>query len=106
MKVILAPCAVRDVEEIVHYLKARDSVEAARHVLERLEQVISSLSELPSRGAIVKELEALGIKSFREIYFKSYRVIYEVETDAVNVFCVADGRRDMVSLLEKRILGL
>jgi toxin ParE1/3/4 len=106
MKVILAPCAVRDVEEIVQYMRARDSAEAARHVLDGLEHVISSLSALPSRGACVKELEALGIKSFRELYYKSFRVIYEVETDEVHVFCVADGRRDMVSLLEKRILGL
>jgi toxin ParE1/3/4 len=106
MNVILAPCAVRDIEEIVHYIKTHDSREAAAHVLDNLEQTISSLASLPNRGACVKELEALGIKNVREIHYKPYRIIYEAETDAVNVFCVADGRRDMVSLLEKRILGV
>ncbi len=106
MKVILAPCAVRDIEEIVSYIKAHDSREAATHVLDNLKQVIFSLADLPNRGAVVKELEALGIKSVREIYYKPYRVIYEAEADVVSVFCVADGRRDFVSLLEKRVLGM
>jgi len=106
MKVILAPCAVRDIEEVANYIKAHDSRDAAAHVLDNLEKAVLSLADLPNRGAVVKELEALGIKSIREIYYKTYRVIYEAEADLVSVFCVADGRRDLVSLLEKRILGL
>ena len=106
MKMILAPCAVKDIEEIVQYIKVYDSHEAAVYVLDNLELMISSLANLPNRGSCVKELEFLGIKSVREIYYKPYRIIYEVETDAVHIFCIADGRRDMVSLLEKRILGL
>jgi len=106
MKVILVPCAVRDIEEIVNYIKARDSRDVATHVLDNLEQTVFSLADLPNRGAVVKELEALGIKSVREICCKPYRIIYEAEADFVSVFCVADGRRDLVSLLEKRILGM
>lgn len=104
MKVILAPFAVRDIEEIVQYIHERDSRDAALLVLNNLEQTVSTLANLPNRGAPVKELSALGIKNIREIYHKPYRIIYEIESEAVHVFCVADGRRDMVSLLEKRIL--
>lgn len=106
MKVILAPCAVRDIEEIVNYIKAHDSWDAATHVLDNLEKAVFSLADLLNRGAVVKELEALGIKCIREIHYKSYRVIYEAEAEVVSVFCVVDGRKDLVSLLEKRILGM
>jgi toxin ParE1/3/4 len=106
MKITLAPCAVKDIEEIVQYIKMHDSQETAAHVLDNLEQTISSLANLPNRGACVKELESLGIKTIREIHYKPYRIIYEAEKDVVSIFCVADGRRDMASLLEKRILGL
>lgn len=104
MKIILAPFAVRDIEEIIQYIREKDSRDAAIHVLDNLEQTISTLTDLPNRGAPVKELSALGIKNIREIYFKPYRIIYEIESEAVHVFCVADGRRDMVSQLERRIL--
>ena len=75
-------------------------------MLDNLEKTVFSLADLRSRGFCVKELEALGIKNIREIYFKSYRIIYEIEADVVNVFCIVDGRRDFVSLLEKRVLGV
>jgi toxin ParE1/3/4 len=104
MKVILAPFAVRDIEDIIQYIREQDSRDAAIHELDNLEQTISTLTDLPNRGAPVKELSALGIKNIREIYFKPYRIIYEIESETVHVFCVADGRRDMLSLLEKRIL--
>jgi len=104
MKVILAPFAVRDIEEIIQYIREKDARDAAIHVLDNLEKTISTLADLPNRGAPVKELKVLGIKNIREIYYKPYRIIYEIESEAVHVFCVADGRRDMVSLLERRIL--
>ena len=104
MKVILAPFAVRDIEDIIQYIREQDSRDAAIHVLDNLEHTIFSLANLPNRGAPVKELSALGIKNIREIYFKPYRIIYEIGSETVHVFCVADGRRDMLSLLEKRIL--
>jgi toxin ParE1/3/4 len=75
-------------------------------MLDNMEKTISTLASLPDRGTCVRELAELGIKSVWEICCKSYRIIYEVEAGEVRVFCVADGRRDMVSLLEKRILGL
>lgn len=106
MKIILAPFAVRDIEEIIEYIRDKDSPDAATYVLNNLEQTISSLAELPNRGAPVKELSALGIKNIREVYYKPYRILYESKSEAVHVFCVADGRRDMVSLLERRILEL
>lgn len=104
MQVILAPFAIKDIEEIVQYIREKDSREAALHVLDNLEQTISTLANLPSRGAPVKELRALGIQNIREIYSKPYRIIYEIDTHAVHVFCIADGRRDMRALLERRIL--
>ncbi|NDV18629.1 type II toxin-antitoxin system RelE/ParE family toxin [Pseudodesulfovibrio sp. JC047] len=105
MKVILAPCAAKDIEEIIQFIRVRDSREAAMEVLGRLEQTVFSLVHLPNRGSWVRELEALGLKSVREIHCSPYRILYEVQVDEVHVFCIADERRDMASLLERRILG-
>jgi toxin ParE1/3/4 len=45
-----------------------------------------------------------GVKDFREVLFKPYRVIYEVTGNRVVVLGCFDGRRDMQLLLERRLL--
>jgi toxin ParE1/3/4 len=45
-----------------------------------------------------------GVKDFREVLFKPYRVIYEVTGNRVVVLGCFDGRRDMQLLLERRML--
>ena len=41
---------------------------------------------------------------YREIFFKPYRIIRRVMEDNVYVLVIADGRRDMQTLLQRRLL--
>ncbi len=47
----------------------------------------------------------MGIREYRETRFKPYRVIYRIMGRRVFVHLIADGRRDMRTLLERRLLG-
>ncbi len=102
--VALTDDAVRDLEEIVDYIARHDSPDKAAHVLNEIEKVFNSLSHSPGRGAYPKELLALGIREYREVFFKPYRVIYYVDGKTAHVVLIADGRRDMQSLLQRRLL--
>ena len=46
----------------------------------------------------------LEIREYREVFFKPYRIIYRVMNENVYVPVIADGRRDMRTLLERRLL--
>lgn len=96
--------AEHDLIDIYHYIAAHDSVEKADYVLEHLESLCLDLTELPERGHIPPELDRIGISSYREVYFKPYRVIYQVIGLDIFIHGVFDGRRDMASLLERRLL--
>ena len=96
--------AARDLEEIYDYIDRRDSPDRAGYVLDRIEKAFSSLVEHPRRGSYPAELLDLGIKEYREVFFKPYRIIYRVGGDRVYVLIIADGRRDMRALLERRLL--
>ena len=48
---------------------------------------------------------ALGIKEYRQTIFKPYRVIYRVTERQVIIYLIADGRREMQSVLSRRLLG-
>ena len=96
--------AARDLEEICDYIARYDSPGRAEHVLERIEGSFNRLSEHPRRGSYPKELLDIGIREYREVFFKPYRIIYRVAGTNVYVLLIADGRRDMRSLLERRLL--
>lgn len=104
-EVSLTEDAARDLEEIVDYIAAHDEPAKADQVLDRIAEVVESLATLPERGSHPKELLALGVRDYRQTFFKPYRVIYRVVGQRVYVYLIADGRRDMQTLLARRLLG-
>jgi toxin ParE1/3/4 len=104
-EVLLTDGAERDLESIYDYVSEFDSVSNANHVLDRLLAIAESLAQFPERGGYPKELARVGIKEYRQTWFKPYRVIYRVRGQRVIIYLIADGRRDMQSLLTRRLLG-
>ena len=104
-EVFLTQGAEQDLEAIFDYISEFDSVNNANYVLDELMGVVEALSESPSRGSFPKELLSVGIREFRQVLFKPYRLIYRVVDSQVIIYLIADGRRDMQSVLTKRLLG-
>ena len=103
--VLLTVGAEQDLESIYDYIAEFDCQANADYVLDRLLEVVENLSTFPERGAYPKELVGLGIREYRQTVFKPYRVIYRVTAQKVHIYVIADGRRDMPSLLARRLLG-
>lgn len=103
--VLLTEGAEQDLESIYDYIAEFDCKANADYVLDRLLEVVESLTAFPERGAYPKELAALGIRDYRQTIFKPYRVIYRVIGQKVYIYVIADGRRDTQSLLARRLLG-
>lgn len=94
-----------DLEEIHRYrLQVRGSDDADALTGEFL-TVIDSLEAVPERGAIPRELEGLGIKEFRQVLLRQFRLIYRIIDSRVVILVIADGRRAMQTLLERRLLA-
>lgn len=104
-EVALTRDAERDLEDSYRCIAEHDSPASADHVLERLLQTIDGLGSGPDRGSLPKELRSLGISEYRLVLFKPYRLIYRVHAQRVVVYVIADSRRDMQSLLARRLLG-
>ena len=102
--VLLTNDAARDLEALYDYIALHDAPQKADYVLEQIEKAFSRLSEFPERGAYPKELAAVGVREYREIFFKPYRIIYRIIDKDVYVLLIVDGRRDMQTLLQRRLL--
>ena len=71
----------------------------------KIEKTFGKLTLFPQRGAYPPELLEVGIKEYREVFFKPYRIIYRIQDSKVYVMMIADGRRDLQTLLLRRLLG-
>ncbi len=93
-----------DLEEIHAHLAENRSADDAEALLDEFIVVIESLEQFPLRGAVPKELDALGMREFRQLLLRQYRLIYRVIAARVYILIIADGRREMQALLERRLL--
>jgi toxin ParE1/3/4 len=103
-EVELTQGAEDDLEAIYHYLAENRGTDDADALLEAFLDKIAKLERYPLRGSVPKELEALGIREFRQILLHHFRLIYRVVGSKVFILVIADGRRDMQALLERRLL--
>lgn len=96
--------AEQDLIDIHTHIARHDSPANADHILDELETLCLRLAELPLRGHVPPELDRIGVTAYREVHLKPYRVIYQIIGQDVFVHCILDGRRDLQSLFERRLL--
>jgi len=96
--------ADRDLFDIGAYVARNDSPERACVLLDDLERVCLTLATYPGRGHIPPEMRRIGIDIYRETHCHGYRIVYEIAGKDVFVYAVVDGRRDLQSFFERRLL--
>ena len=104
-KVSLTPAADRDLDDIHCYIAEMISVGEADRLIDLLVEKIGKLAEFPERGSIPQELDAVGRGQYRQVVQPPFRIIYRRIADTVFIYLIADGRRDMQTLLRHRLLS-
>jgi toxin ParE1/3/4 len=92
-----------DLEQIFDWIAEHDAPSKANYVLNRVNEVLASIAALPNRGSRPTELPAGTEGRYRQLYFKPYRILYEIADTEIIVHLIADGRRDLQSLLLRRL---
>jgi toxin ParE1/3/4 len=95
--------ARNDLRALHAYIAKNDALENADYVAREIVRTALTLRELPARGAHPPELLAMGNRSYRQIFFKPYRILYRIRANFVYIAVIADGRRDFSSLLARRL---
>jgi toxin ParE1/3/4 len=95
--------ARNDLREIHLYIATKDCKENADYVAREIVRAALALRDFPHRGAYAPELLQKGSRSYRQIFFKPYRILYRIRANTVFVAVIADGRRDLAPLLTRRL---
>jgi toxin ParE1/3/4 len=102
--VYLLSGAKQDLLRLHKYVALNDSPAKTDGLVNHLQRMCARLKTMPDGGRTPPELERIGIREFREIVLKPYRIIYSVVKFQVFVYCILEGRRDLQDLLEERLL--
>ncbi|MBD8528184.1 type II toxin-antitoxin system RelE/ParE family toxin [Pseudomarimonas arenosa] len=89
--------AIDDIDAIAQFI-ARDSQHHARRVVDALFALGDSAAEHPLAGRVVPEL---GNRLVRERFLYSYRLMYEIGEDRIEVLAVLPGWRLIDSIGER-----
>ncbi len=90
--------AARDLDEAAEFI-ARDSRFYAVALVREAREAARSLRTLADRGRKVPEASSGDV---REIYVKSYRLIYRIRPNEVAVLAFVHGARDLPRLWQHR----
>jgi len=71
-----------------------------------LESAEHDLKTFPHAGSIPEEFEKLNLSQYRQVLSGMNRIIYEVRLDTVYIHIITDARRDLKSLLTRRLLRI
>ncbi len=91
MKIIWTELALLDAENIKGYIEQDSEIYATR-VIETIIEAIENLKMFPQMGRVVPEFKKHDI---REILVYNYRVIYEVQNQAITVLTIIHSARDL-----------
>ena len=86
--------ARNDLKQVYDYI-AKDSKYYATNVIENIVSKAENLDEFPEIGRVVPEI---GDENVRELIIYSYRLIYEVAPNDVQILAIIHGKRDFSSL--------
>jgi toxin ParE1/3/4 len=93
MKTDFSPAALADLEEIGLYI-ARDNPRAAEVWVDKLVDRAERAALQPRGGRVVPEM---GDPDIREVFLRTYRIIYRVEPDRILVLTIMEGHHRLRS---------
>lgn len=89
IRIVWTHQAIQDVQAIRAYI-GRDSARYAALVTEQIVEAINRLTNFPTSGRIVPELQD---ETLREVILGNFRIVYRVTRDEVQVLTVFHAAR-------------
>lgn len=104
MSVVFLKSAEQDLKELKTYLVRNFGRDAWLASYGRIKESVAILQTFPLAGKLPTELENLNLTQYRQLISGMNRIIYEVRQETIYIHIVCDTRKDMKTLLMKRVL--
>ena len=106
ISVVFLRSAELDLKELKSYLVKNFGKDAWQVSYSKIQEAVGTLKTFPLGGKIPEELDKLNLTQYRQVISGMNRIIYEVRQVTIYIHMVCDTRKDMQSLLTKRLLRI
>ena len=98
--------AKNDIQELKNYVIQTWSKQVWKMASDTMKSNIENLAAYPHIGTVCSDLAVLGIGKYRQLVVGTNYLIYEADDvkQLIYVYIVCDQRRDLQSLLLRRLL--
>ncbi|MEL6456904.1 MAG: type II toxin-antitoxin system RelE/ParE family toxin [Cyanobacteria bacterium J06621_15] len=97
MKIFWTETAVNHLSSIYNYI-SQNSPQYGQRIVEKLTNRSEQIAQFPLSGRIVPEFET---KQIREVIEGSYRIIYYIKTDQIDIIAVLHGSQQIQTIDEE-----
>ena len=104
MKVYFLAGAQEDLRALCHYTLRNFGEEVWRDNYQKIKDSVNRLQTAPESSSTPEELADLNLSQYRQVVSGTYRIFYEIRGDTLDIHLVCDVRRDMLTLLSRRLL--
>ena len=104
--VFILKSAEQDLHDLKQYLVKNFGMADWQNSYGNLKAAINNLESFPFSGSIPDELQHINLAQYRQVIAGKNRIIYEVRQTTLYVHIVVDTRRDMKTVLTRRMLRM
>jgi len=72
----------------------------------KIKDAVNTIGAFPLGGNVAEELDRLHLTQYRQVVSGMNRIIYEVRQEIIYLHIICDTRKDMKSLLTRRLLRI
>lgn len=104
--VVFLKSAEQDLKELKSYMVKNFGKDTGQASYTRIKDSVNTIKTFPLSGNVPEELERLNLTQYRQVVSGMNRIVYEVRQEIIYIHIVCDTRKDMKSLLTRRLLRI
>ena len=105
-RVVFLESAEQDLKELKSYMVKNFGGDTWQASYTRIKDAVNTIETFPLGGNVPEELDRLNLTQYRQVVSGMNRIIYEVRQEIIYIHMICDTRKDMKSLLTRRLLRI
>lgn len=106
VQVVFLRSAEHDLKELRDYLVKNFGKDAWQASYAKIKDAVNTIGTFPLGGNVPEELDRLDLTQYRQLVSGMNRIVYEVRQEIIYIHIACDTRKDMKSLLTRRLLRI
>jgi plasmid stabilization system protein ParE len=104
LRVVFLRSAEQDLRELRTYIVKNFGKDIWQASYRQIREAVDTIRDFPFGGNIPDELDRLNLTQYRQVISGTNRIIYEVRQETIYIHIICDTRKDMKTLLARRLL--